>query len=310
MLDFIKQTGLFEVEYLKRGDYLGHNLTLQLRKINEVEPKVNGTFALDILASSARELLERFRERNYSEKINPIVTGVDEQDKKHKKSLTVLASIIGMNVPGAIATFDIEEDYNLDSWEFGDLFVLPKDFDKLIPQNRKTGEIRRLGTISAYGEEYNRIGLESIKRVIERIYKEVYDQNLGILFFTATPDRVMLFNRILKNLGVKEFEKVEGVELNREDPDNIRTILTGAKYFFTEDGFDNVKRDEILNRIREYMIENKDVSLDIAVSELWPNEKDLKMNYIYENINDTGKFPMNVSLYYVQVPQEKMEVRR
>ncbi|MHC1716463.1 MAG: hypothetical protein AB9915_01015 [Candidatus Dojkabacteria bacterium] len=311
MSDFINKSGLFTIEKSEKADYMGHNATLVLRKINNPDLKVNGTYTLNILDSAARKLLENFRKKNYSEKINPIVTGIDGQDSKHDESITVIASITGTNIPGGIATLDVENDYNNDSWEFAELFKLPEDFEKILPENRKTGEIRRLGTISAYGPDFQRLGVESIKRVIERIYQEIYDKNLGVLFFTATPDRVRLFNGIIRNLGLKQFEEVEGVDLNRENTVALRTIITGAKYFLTEEGYSKLEENETLSKIRKYLIggENKDKTFEEAVSALWPDQKELKTQEVIKEIQDLEKYPTNVSLFCVQVPKDKVEVK-
>lgn len=304
MKDFIVKSGLFEIESMKKGDYLGHNATVVLRKINKPEIKLNGTYALNLLDSKAKDLLAMFRRRNYSDKVNPIVTGIDSQDSKHKESITVVASLVGTNIPGAIATFDMEDDYEKDSWEFAELFDLPEDFQKIIPQNRKTGEVRRLGTISAYGQEYFRIGLSSITRVIERLYQEVMDRNVGVLFFTATPDRLGLFNGILKRFDLPGFEKVEDVVLNRESSTAVKTIITGARYFLTEEGYMNLEKDPELSALRRFLIENKSASIEDAVEALWPGKNSFKEE-IYKKIQNKDTFPENVSLYYARVPNGK-----
>ncbi len=304
MKEFINKSGLFTIEQAEKGDYLGHNATLVLRKINKKEMNINGTYALNILSSKAKDLLSAFRRVNYSEKVNPIVTGIDPQDYRHKESLTVVASLTGTNVPGAIATFDIEKDYDEDSWEFAELFDLPEDFAKIIPENRKTGEIRRLGTISAYGQEHMRIALGSITKVVERIYKEVIERDVGVLFFTATPDRLGLFNGILKRLGLSQFQKVDDVNLDRKGSSSVRTIITGAKYFLTDEGFSNLEKDRELSDLREFLIQNKESSLEEALKSLWPNRESAYED-VLRKIQDKEIYPENVSLYYAHVPQNK-----
>ena len=65
MTEFIEKSGLFKIEYLKTGDYMGHNATLLLRKINNPEFRINGTYVLNIQDSIAKPILEDFRKKNY-----------------------------------------------------------------------------------------------------------------------------------------------------------------------------------------------------------------------------------------------------
>jgi SAM-dependent methyltransferase len=305
MVEFIINSGLFEINKAENSDYIGHNSTIILEKINEPELQVNGTFILKILDSKARPLLEDFRRKNYSEKVNPIVTGVDEQDYKHKESYTAVSTLKGTNIPGAIATFDLEDDYKVDSWEFAELFNLSEDIiETILPDNRRTAEIRRLGTVGAYAKDYTRLGLESTLSVFKRMYEEARRRDVGIMFFTATPDRLKLFNAYLRKLKLPDFEEVPNVKLNRDDESNLKTFLTGGKYFFNDKGWANLATNENLLTLRDYLITYKDKSLKEAVKDLWPQENTTKLTEITEMLKNEEQFPSNASLYYAPVQQE------
>lgn len=299
MVEAIKNSGLFEILKVKENDYMGNNSTFILRKINQPKMRVNGTFILKTLESKACNLIADFRRDNYSEKVNPIVTGIDEQDFAHKESYTAISTLKGTYLPGAIATFDLEDDYDNDSWEFSELFDLDNDLISIIvPDNRKTAEIRRLGTIGVYGDEYQLLGGHSTVNLIDRMYKEAQIRDVGILFYTATPDRLKLFNAMLKKLDIDQFIEVPGASLDRNKDSNLKTFLAGSKYFFTEEGNRNIDSNDSLNQLRKYLVDNKTNSLEEAVSELWNKQKKEKLNEIRTLLNNSRKFPSNASLYF------------
>ncbi|MDD3474753.1 MAG: hypothetical protein PHP08_02520 [Candidatus Dojkabacteria bacterium] len=307
MLDFIINTGLFQIEHARSGKYMGHNtnIVVQKRNTDQISFKPFTTFLLDIRKSKAKYLLEDFRRLNYSEKVNPIVTGIDEQDDKHKESYTVVSQLSGTIIPGAIATVDIEEDYEEDSWEFSQLFNIPEEtLIEIIPQGKKkTAEIRRLGTISAYDKNFERAGVYSTIDVITRIYEEIKERDVDILFFTATPDRLSHFNGILRKLNLGTFTEVPDAKLNRINNTNLKVLLTGARYFFEDTGWNNIINNETLTSLREYLIEHKDMNIEQACFKLWGSKQQEKLEEVRILLTNTDLFPENAHLYYAQVPK-------
>lgn len=299
MVDAIENSGLFEIVKVRENDYMGNNSTFVLKKINNPIMRVNGTFILKTTESKACNLIADFRRVNYSEKVNPIVTGIDEQDFAHKESYTAMSTLKGTHLPGAIASFDVEDDFDNDSWEFAEIFDLDNDLISIIvPNNRKTAEIRRLGTIGGYGDEYLRLGGHSTINVIDRMYKEAQKRDVGILFFTATPDRLKLFNAMLRKLDIDQFIEVPGATLDRNRDSNLKTFLAGSMYFFTKEGNNNIQKEPTLTKLRKYLVENKEQSFEEAISALWPNEKEEKTTEIRKLLKDSMKFPSNASLYF------------
>ena len=119
-----------------------------------------------------------------------------------------------------------------------------------------------------------------------------------------------LFNGILRRLGLEEFKKVQGATLNRESDDSLKTIISGSKYFLTEDGYKNLEEDGLLFPLRKYLIENKDSDINSGISFLWPGNEEKRKKELLKKLRNIEKFPQNVDLYYVQVPQEKMELSK
>jgi SAM-dependent methyltransferase len=305
MIEAIKNSGLFEILEVRENEYMGNNSTFILKKSNNPEMKVNGTFILKTTDSKASNLIADFRKTNYSAKVNPIVTGIDEQDFVHKESYTAMSTLKGTYLPGAIASYDLEDDYNNDSWEFAELFNLDDDLmTSIVPGNRRTAEIRRLGTIGVYDDQYKRLGFESMINVIGRMYEEAGRRDVGILFFTATPDRLKLFNGILMRLGAEKFIEVPNVKLDREKDSNLRIFLAGSEYFFTEEANRKLEKNDSLVLLKEYLIENKERSFMEAITDLWPHEGESKAEEFRQLLQNSRQIPSNASLYFSLVKKK------
>lgn len=311
--NIIQYTDLFYPPiYWNPDTYLGSNLTTVLRrndekiKLDNCESTVlNNPLLLE--GKSNPKILHwigNFRKRIYAlSNATNNLPEVDKYDKKPEGIIAVYPSKNGLGI-GATATLqqrgeiglDIEHLMKSEKGSFYNQMVKEissksqKVAEKIASGKEiKFAEIRRLAADSLSHSDF----VKFFQSLCDIFFNYSKKNDIDIVLFVSDEKRAKAFNIANKKA---EFKKIEGFQLNREDPEFQTMMVCAANYFF-KDWKTLLSEDEI-ERINE-------LSLLITNGDIWSDViKDNPQKDNYENavkkLLDTA--PDNVSIYFTDYP--------